>query len=1016
MSAFVHHNTLHVFEDQPFEQAVVEGGKIFDCEPYMTEDRYQQEFRRGRITEQDIEAVLIDDLGDEADRLVTTLGTRYALRMAMLRNPLRTAPALELRWLMTETDALDRFRDDIDQAARRKMITQTRHWILNDLASDPAVREDLGGNRGVLNQVYKEFQGQDPSRWETKNWTPAKWESLVLRFLWSVCRSGVSRSDPPPTPPVNSGRHRDHLFQETGIDCDEMVQEIMLRFCSTFMDQGLATWETPDRELGFLTTFATLFTQPAIARPTWTKTLTDELQELKRGQVDPLELIQSTLTTLGVDEADQFEYLRQTLLSLRGWAGMVWQLEFNAPWAPKPAAKGTFYEFLATKLLLDMYAAKYIAETELGILELADIRKSIVLDNCDPNHQTIDQRAFTLFQLAQSRFWNPEQLLSLGSEQWSHLTSEVELFDAIQRRRILHLAYERQYRNETLDAVIAHVTRPEAQALKPDSQPDQPAYQVVCCIDEREESFRRHLEEYDPECETFGVAGFFGVAMYYKAETDAHYTPLCPVNITPTHFVQEEPAYSLAEHSRRQAAQRRTIGRATHHVHMGTRTMLGGLLTGIFGSLAAFPLVARILFPRTTAKMRSTFGSIVQPAVTQLRLERVDETPSDSNGGLGYSIPEMVDIVEGGLRLLGLTRHFSKLVVISGHGSASLNNPHEAAHDCGACGGGRGGPNARAFAQMANDPRVRRLLIKRDLPLPEDLVFVGGYHNTCDDSMAWYDLDRLPATHRRIFERARDSIYVARERNAHERSRRFESADLSLSTEAALAHVEGRAEDLSQPRPEYGHATNALCFVGRRQWNRGLFLDRRAFLTSYDSTQDDERSGILERLLQAVIPVCAGINLEYYFSYVDPIGYGCGTKLPHNITSLLGVMDGAASDLRTGLPWQMVEIHEPVRLLFVIETHVAAMQRIIDENPPIKKLVGGGWVQLSVIDPDSGETQLFHKGKFVPYTPENKEIARAETSSDWYGGHREHLPLASINQGSSCVTTTAAETNPGVAS
>jgi uncharacterized protein YbcC (UPF0753/DUF2309 family) len=45
--------------------------------------------------------------------------------------------------------------------------------------------------------------------------------------------------------------------------------------------------------------------------------------------------------------------------------------------------------------------------------------------------------------------------------------------------------------------------------------------------------------------------------------------------------------------------------------------------------------------------------------------------------------------------------------------------------------------------------------------------------------------------------------------------------------------------------------------------------------------------------------------------------YGCGTKLPHNVTSLLGVMDGAQSDLRTGLPWQMVEIHEPTRLAIV---------------------------------------------------------------------------------------------------
>ena len=161
-------------------------------------------------------------------------------------------------------------------------------------------------------------------------------------------------------------------------------------------------------------------------------------------------------------------------------------------------------------------------------------------------------------------------------------------------------------------------------------------------------------------------------------------------------------------------------------------------------------------------------------------------------------------------------------------------------------------------------------LAQRGLVIPDDTFFVGGYHNTCDDSMTWYDLDRVPLQHRPLFERAKAAIDEARQRSAHERCRRFESADLSISVEGALRHVEGRAEDLSQTRPEYGHATNALCFVGRRDWSRGLFLDRRAFLTSYDPSQDDQRESILERLLQAVIPVCAGINLEYYFSYVDP--------------------------------------------------------------------------------------------------------------------------------------------------
>ena len=163
-----------------------------------------------------------------------------------------------------------------------------------------------------------------------------------------------------------------------------------------------------------------------------------------------------------------------------------------------------------------------------------------------------------------------------------------------------------------------------------------------------------------------------------------------------------------------------------------------------------------------------------------------------------------------------------------------------------------------------------------------------------------------------------EAIETARRREAHERCRRFDAVPRWYPPLAALAHVQGRAADLAQPRPEYGHATNAFCIIGRRARTRGLFLDRRAFLVSYDPALDHD-GAILARIMAAVVPVVAGISLEYYFSYVDPSGYGCGTKLPHNVTSLLGVMDGAQSDLRTGLPWQMVEIHEPTRLAIVVE-------------------------------------------------------------------------------------------------
>jgi uncharacterized protein YbcC (UPF0753/DUF2309 family) len=281
--------------------------------------------------------------------------------------------------------------------------------------------------------------------------------------------------------------------------------------------------------------------------------------------------------------------------------------------------------------------------------------------------------------------------------------------------------------------------------------------------------------------------------------------------------------------------------------------------------------------------------------------------------------------------------------------------------------------------------------------LPDETAFVGAYHNTCDESVTYYDLDRLPASHRAEVTAARQIIDRARERNAHERCRRFHSAPLTISTEGALRHVEGRAEDLAQVRPEFGHATNAFTYVGRRERVRGLYLDRRAFQSSYDPHQDDDQHTILARILAAVVPVCGGISLEYYFSFVDSVGWGCGTKLPHNLTALLGVMDGHVSDLRTGLPWQMVEIHEPVRQLFIIESTPEALLGIMARNEGIRKLCGHDWVKLAVLDPDSDRIQFFRNGRFEPYEVSATELPVARSSVDWYRGWRDHLTIAEID-------------------
>jgi uncharacterized protein YbcC (UPF0753/DUF2309 family) len=994
ITAFVHHNTLHALENLPFDEAVVKGAETFGCHPYLPEERYRQKLVRGRILPEDIETVLIDDLGEQGDELLGFLGTRFHLRMAILAHPLRTGPTVELRWVIAETDALRTFRDETPRSTCDRMIADTRRWVMRDLPNDGRRSPVDEPSRVLLERVFERFDKTHIEQWDDRTW-----EAFTLNLLWLVCREGVQGADIESQMSAQGKRHRNLLLQATGQDSDHLVHDVLIRFCAAFIDQGFAEWTLPDREAGFYQSFLALYGQSGGPMDRWMRGLPKELRRLTIAKVGPLESIAESLDILGVEEEEREEFMTETLLALRGYAGMIWQLETRGDRAVRPLPAGSLVEFLAIRLILDRLALVYLAEQSLAYSgPIRELRSSAFQRNPLQESASVDQRAFLVFQLAQLIGWHPQLLNGLSQAEWRLLLVELDSFSGLQRRRIYHLAFERRYRVQALDAVAIHSHRMKlAQEDAIVTRNHRPSFHIVCCIDEREESFRRHLEEVDPACETLGAAGFFAVAINYRGAADAHYTPLCPVMIKPQHYVVEDVVYTFAKAERQRRRRRHTIGTVTRRVHVGSRTFAGGWIAAALGPLASLPLVTRILFPRATARLRRLFGAFVRPpVVTKLQLERSEVSPGPEPGQVGYSVHEMAVIVERLLRDIGLTKNFSRLVILCGHGSSSMNNPHEAAHDCGACAGGRGGPNARAFSQMANDPRVRELVAKQGLTIPNEVVFLGGYHNTCDDSITFYDLERLPVTHKSDFEFASAACDLARQRSAHERCRRFESAELQLSTEAALRHVEGRAEDLSQVRPEYGHATNSLCFVGRRQWSRDLFLDRRAFMQSYEPDQDDEERSILTRILQAVIPVCAGINLEYYFSYVDPTGYGCGTKLPHNITALLGVMNGAASDLRTGLPWQMVEIHEPVRLLFVIETSPAAMLRIIEKNEDIAQLVRGSWVQLATLNPSTSEIQVFSKGTFSPYTSSADDVPEVSSSIDWYRGWRDHLGFASI--------------------
>ena len=92
----------------------------------------------------------------------------------------------------------------------------------------------------------------------------------------------------------------------------------------------------------------------------------------------------------------------------------------------------------------------------------------------------------------------------------------------------------------------------------------------------------------------------------------------------------------------------------------------------------------------------------------------------------------------------------------------------------------------------------------------------------------------------------------------------------------------------------------------------------------------------------------------------------------------------------------MVEIHEPVRSLFIIETTPERMQAIMDRNAMIGRLCRNGWVLLALIDPESHAISVYQDGQFRPYAPQATVLPKAASSVDWYRGWRDHLEFAEI--------------------
>jgi uncharacterized protein YbcC (UPF0753/DUF2309 family) len=686
------------------------------------------------------------------------------------------------------------------------------------------------------------------------------------------------------------------------LDLDNLVQPLLFRVLCSYLDQGVSIWDFPVGNLGFLESIRELEKNSLVS-----VFKTQRAKKLLLAE----EVTLSYLLGIVVGKTEYFEqYVFDQQFTHRGWSGMVATVEDQPHTLLSP---------------------KIISLNDLIVFELL-----LEIDNLDNEL---------------GKTWR--SIADVCKEPPVDLFAEIETSEHQEVLKIWQDAFEWSYYDEVLGGIL-NLKKNKTQV----NDISEKSFQALFCIDERECSLRRHVEQTDKNSETFGTPGFFSVEFFFQAQNAKFYDKLCPAPVTPKYLIKEIEVSEKRKHDL-------LYTNKTHQF------VSGYLSTFSLGFWAGVRLFQNLFRPKMSPAISNAFAHMNQKG----KLTVENQSLSDTENGLqiGFTIEEMTARVASLLNGIGLTKNFAPLVYVVAHGSSSANNPHHGAHDCGACSGRPGSVNARVLALMANNIKVRTSLLEKGIIIPEGAQFVGALHDTAADEIQFYDLDILSEENAKKHTNNAVTFETALDFNAKERSRRFASIDTKSSLQKIRKAIKERSVSLFEPRPELGHGTNTLCIVGQRDTTKGLFLDRRAFLNSYDYRTDPE-GVFLTGIMRPLGPVCGGINLEYYFSRVDNLKLGAGTKLPHNVMGLIGVANSSDGDLRPGLPWQMIEVHDPVRLLIIVEHFPDVVLKTIQSDAAMYEWFVNEWVHLAAINPETNQLYYFRNGAFEVYKTLGKEI------------------------------------------
>lgn len=436
----------------------------------------------------------------------------------------------------------------------------------------------------------------------------------------------------------------DNLF-DTGIG--EELDELVIKSCLDFFDEGQSVWEMPERERGF---FAA-----------WREVARCNARLFLRGRQingslalddDPEGVIVHVMECLNIPIDHWMKYFRRELARLHGWAGFIRWRSHARHYHRGREYPGDLVDFLAIRLTMALALIRERGQN--GLPGSAEQLEDFIRNN--PMEAYLRQQLYgktimpawahrvetVLLTGNQSRIekvcrdYIQEKRVRDAEKQASSLRKLAELDNAgkalehisdaelIQLQNLLQ-EFEKREGMIWLEAMEATAINQLLQGVTksiPEPESKRPFAQALFCIDTRSERLRRHLESVG-DYQTFGIAGFFGVPVSFMELGKGNEVHLCPVLLTPKNLVMEMSVSDIQD-----ALTLSSMEKAVHGLKESVLTPF--VTVEAIGLLFGFDMVGKTLAPRFYNRWRSQLDHQSHKPNTHLLIDKLSREQADS--------------------------------------------------------------------------------------------------------------------------------------------------------------------------------------------------------------------------------------------------------------------------------------------------------------------------------------------------------------------------------------------------